>query len=152
MTKTNDRIEKRVLLRAPRARVWTALTNAAEFGTWFGIKLEGAFVAGASTRGKLTISGYEHLTIEVQVEKIEPDRYFSYRWHPYALDPKVDYSKEPTTLVEFRLEEAADGTDLTIIESGFDRIPAERRAEAFRMNDGGWTAQIKNIEKHVSRA
>ena len=149
-TAANDRIEKKVILRAPRSRVWRAITNAEEFGNWFGVKLEGAFVEGATIRGKITYPGYEHLTMEVLVERIEPERYFAYRWHPYAVDPKVDYSSEPTTLVEFRLDAADDGTLLTIVESGFDQVPAARRAEAFRMNEQGWAQQARNIERHVS--
>jgi len=145
-----DRIEKRVVLRAPRSRVWRAITDAQEFGAWFGVKLEGPFAEGAAARGKITYPGYEHLTMEVLVERVEPERYFAYRWHPYAIDATVDYSAEPATLVEFRLDDADEGTVLTIVESGFDRIPLARRAEAFRMNDGGWTAQAKNIERHVS--
>jgi len=145
-----DRIEKQVLLRAPRARVWRALTDSAEFGAWFGVRVQGAFAQGARVKGQITTPGYEHVTLEIDIERIEPERLFSYRWHPYAVDAKVDYSSEPTTLVEFRLEEAKEGTRLTIVESGFDRIPAARRAEAFRMNDGGWTYQIKNIERHVT--
>ena len=151
MTDT-DRIEKRVVLRAPRSRVWRAITDAQEFGAWFGVKLEGPFAEGVTARGKITYPGYEHLTMEVLVERVEPERYFAYRWHPYATDVTVDYSSEPTTLVEFRLDEADQGTVLTIVESGFDRIPLARRAEAFRMNDGGWTAQAKNIERHVSES
>ncbi len=151
MTST-DRIEKTVTLRAPRARVWRALTNAAEFGAWFGVRLESPFAEGATVRGTITHPGYEHVTMEVRVERIEPERYFAYRWHPYAIDPAVDYSPEPTTLVEFTLDEAEGGTVLRIVESGFDRIPAARRAEAFRMNEGGWTAQVENIERHVSQA
>jgi uncharacterized protein YndB with AHSA1/START domain len=150
MTET-DRIEKTVKLRATRARVWRAITSVEEFGTWFGVKLDGAFVEGGTVRGTSTHPGYEHLTMEVQVDRIDPQRYFAYRWHPYAIDPGVDYSKEPTTLVEFRLEEAEGGTLLTIVESGFDRIPLARRAEAFKMNDSGWTEQIRNIERHVSK-
>ena len=146
---STDRIEKRVVLRAPRARVWRAIANAAEFGAWFGIKLEGAFAARATTRGRLTIPGYEHLTLEMQVEQIEPERYFSYRWHPYAIDPNVDYSAEPTTLVEFMLEETDDGTAVTIVESGFDRIPLARQAEAFRMNERGWEGQAKKLASYV---
>jgi uncharacterized protein YndB with AHSA1/START domain len=146
-----DAIEKSVTLRAPRSRVWRAITNAKEFGEWFRVKLEGTFAEGAITRGKITYPGYEHLTMEMQVERIEPERYFAYRWHPYAVDPNVDFSSEPTTLVEFRLEEADGGTVLTVVESGFDRIPLARRAEAFRMNDGGWTEQMKNIERYVSQ-
>jgi uncharacterized protein YndB with AHSA1/START domain len=146
-----DRIEKQVLLGAPRSRVWRALTDAAEFGSWFGVKLESAFKAGAKVRGQITHPGYEHLTLEVVVDRVEPEHYFSYRWHPYAVDPKIDYSSEPTTLVEFRLEDTREGTKLTIVESGFDRIPLARRAEAFRMNEGGWTAQAQNIERHVAK-
>ncbi len=148
-TSSTDRIEKRVVLRAPRARVWRAITNADEFGTWFRIKLDGAFTAGRAVRGKITIPGYEHLTVDMLVERIEPERYFAYRWHPYPIDPKVDYSAEPTTLVEFTLEETEGGTAVTIVESGFDRISLTRRAEAFRMNDQGWAGQIKNLAKYV---
>jgi len=146
-----DRIEKNVTLAAPRSRVWRAITTAQEFGAWFGVKLDGAFAPGATLRGKITHPGYEHVTMEVVVVRIEPERYFAYRWHPYAIEPGVDYSPEPTTLVEFFLEEAKTGTRLTIVESGFDRIPVARRDEAFRMNDNGWTAQLKNIERHVSQ-
>ena len=151
MTNT-DSIEKKVVLRAPRSRVWRAITAAEEFGAWFGVKLDGPFAEGATARGKITHPGYEHLTMEMMIERIEPERYFAFRWHPYAIDTSVDYSSEPTTLVEFRLEEAESGTVLTIVESGFDRVPLERRAEAFRMNDGGWTQQAANIERYVSQA
>jgi uncharacterized protein YndB with AHSA1/START domain len=150
MTET-DRIEKTVLLRAPRSRVWRAITAADEFGAWFGVRLEGPFSEGATVRGAITYPGYEHLTMELLVERIEPERYFAYRWHPYAVDAGVDYSSEPTTLVEFRLDDRNGTTALTIVESGFDRIPLERRAKAFKMNDGGWTEQAKNIERHVSK-
>jgi uncharacterized protein YndB with AHSA1/START domain len=150
MTDT-DRIEKKVILQASRSRVWRAIATAEEFGAWFGVKLDGALAEGATVRGKITSPGYEHLTFEMLVERLEPERYFAYRWHPYAVDPGVDYSTEPTTLVEFRLDESNSGTVLTIVESGFDRIPVERRAEAFRMNDGGWTEQMKNIERYVSQ-
>ena len=148
---TTDRIEKQTVLRAPRSRVWKALSDAKEFGTWFGVKLSGTFAEGATLRGQITIPGYDHLTMEVIVERVEPERYISWRWHPYAVDLNVDYSQEPTTLVEFRLEEVPHGTALTIVESGFDRIPAGRRGEAFRMNSNGWTGQIKNIERHVAQ-
>lgn len=147
---STDRIEKRVTLRVPRSRVWRAVTTAEEFGAWFGAKLEGAFASGAAVRGKITIKGYEHVMMEMLIERVEPERFFSYRWHPYAVDAKVDYSAEPTTLVEFRLEDAEGGTLLTIVESGFDRLPPSRRVEAFRMNDAGWTGQAKNIERHVT--
>ena len=146
---STDRIEKTLVLRAPKGRVWRAITTPEEFGAWFKVKLEGTFVAGRTTIGKITHPGFENLTMEMHVERIEPEDFFSYRWHPYAIDPKVDYSKEPTTLVEFRLEEVPGGTMLTIAESGFDKIPVERRAEAFRMNDKGWAGQIENIRRHV---
>jgi uncharacterized protein YndB with AHSA1/START domain len=147
---TTDRIEKRMVVRAPRSRVWRAITTAKEFGEWFRVNLEGEFAEGESIRGKITHPNYEHVTVDMLVERIEPERYFSYRWHPYAVEPGVDYSAEPTTLVEFVLDEAEGGTAITIIESGFDRIPLGRRAEAFRMNDGGWAGQIKNIARYVA--
>jgi len=152
MTTITDRIEKRVELRVPRAKVWQAIADSQEFGAWFGCALEGPFIPGAPIRGRITTPGYEHLTFELFVERIEPERYLSYRWHPYAVDPAKDYSQEPTTLVEFRLEEAGDRTILTITESGFDQIPASRRDEAFRMNDGGWTAQAGNIGRYVTHS
>jgi len=147
---STDRIEKQIQLRAPQSRVWRALTDAEEFGTWFGVKLEGRFVLGAQTRGKITYPGYEHLTMEVEVERMEAEALFSFRWHPYAIDPKVDYSGEPSTLVEFRLESVDEGTLLRVVESGFDRLPAHRRDEAFRMNDRGWAQQLVSIERHVA--
>jgi uncharacterized protein YndB with AHSA1/START domain len=147
-----DRIEKRVVLRAPRARVWRALTNAEEFGGWFGVKLRGMFAPGARVSGAVTHPGYEHLTFEITIERMEPERLFSWRWHPHAIDPHLDYSAEPTTLVTFELEEAPEGTVLTVVESGFDRIPLARRAEAYRGNEGGWAAQMEAIKKHVSKA
>lgn len=150
-TKANtDRIEKRVTLRAPRDRVWRAISNAEEFSKWFGVNLEGSFAEGATVQGNLTHPGYEKFTVEMLIERIQPQHFFSYRWHPYAIDPKVDYSTEPTTLVEFRLDEEDGSTLLTIVESGFDRIPLARRAEAYRSNDGGWTGQIKSISRYVA--
>lgn len=150
-TTSTDRIEKQVLLRAPRSRVWRAVTNAEEFGKWFGVKLEGPFQVGRLVTGRITIPGYDHLKMEMTVERIDPETLFSYRWHPNAVKKSegVDYSKEPMTLVEFRLEDAPGGTMLTIIESGFDKIPANRRAEAFRANDGGWTAQAEKVRQYV---
>ena len=145
-----DRIEKQIFLRAPRSRVWRALTRAEEFGSWFGVKLEGELAAQRSVTGRITSKGYEHITFELQVQQLDPESYFSYRWHPYAIDPDVDYSKEPTTLVEFRLEEVSGGTRLHLSESGFEGIPLARRAEAFRMNDGGWSQQLQNIERYVA--
>ena len=147
---STDRIEKRVVLRAPRSRVWRAISDAKEFVTWFRITLDGAFAAGKTVRGRVTSPGHEHLKVEMLVERIEPERYFSYRWHPYPKDPAQDYSWEPMTLVEFTLEETEGGTALTIVESGFDRIPLARRAEAFRMNTEGWGGQIKNLAAYVS--
>lgn len=147
---TSDRIEKKILLHAPRSVVWRALTDAAEFGAWFRVALEGEFAVGKRVRGKITHPGYEHVTLEVTVERMDAESLFSYRWHPYAIDPNLDYSKEPTTLVEFRLAEVAEGTRLTVVESGFDKIPAGRRDEAYRMNSGGWSSQVDNIKRHVS--
>jgi len=147
--KNTDRIEKEMVLRAPRARVWRALTDSREISAWFGVKLEGPFAIGQSVKGPITIPGYTHVTMEVIVESMEPERLFAYRWHPYAVDPKQDYAAEPMTLVEFRLEEAPGGTRLSVVESGFDRLPAHRRDEAFRMNEPGWQAQLENVRKHV---
>lgn len=153
MTSTNtDRIEKEIVLRAPRSRVWRALTDAREFGEWFRVKMEDAFVPGSPAKGRITYPGYEHLVFEVYVERMDNERLFSFRWHPYAIDPNQDYSKEPTTLVTFELEEVPGGTRLKITESGFDQIPVARRAEAFRMNSGGWETQTKNIAEYVGQA
>ena len=146
---STDRIEKQVHLRASRERVWRALTDAQEFGTWFRVKLETGFAVGQKVVGHITYPGYEHLRFEATVERMEPERLFALRWHPAAVDPKVDYSGEPSTLVEFRLEDADGGTRLTVTESGFDALPAHRREEAFRMNDGGWAIQMQNIQAHV---
>lgn len=145
-----DRIEKRFVLRAPRSRVWRAITTAQEFSAWFGINLEGEFAVGTTVRGRMTHPGLEHVTLEFRVERIEPQRYLAYRWHPYPMDPAIDYSAEPTTLVEFTLEDAAGGTALTVVESGFDQIPIARRAEAFRKHDEGWVEQIGNVGRYVS--
>ena len=146
---STDRIEQRLVLRAPRARVWRAIANAEEFGTWFGVKFDGAFTEGKPIRGIITFKAADH-TLEMLVERIDPERYFSYRWHPYAVDPRADYSAEPTTLVEFSLEEVDGGTAVTIVESGFDHIPLARRAEAFRMNTNGWAGQIKKLAQYVA--
>jgi len=147
---STDRIEKEILLQAPVARVWRALTDAGEFGTWFRVALDGPFVPGQRVMGRITHPGYEHVTMELLVERMDAQTLFSYRWHPYAVDPAVDYSQEPTTLVEFRLAPQGGGTLLSVVESGFDRVPAHRRDEAFRMNDRGWAGQLKNIERHVA--
>jgi uncharacterized protein YndB with AHSA1/START domain len=147
---STDRIEKTLTLKAPVARVWKAVSDAKEFGTWFELALDGPFEEGRRLHGKLTTPGkYEGYAFDLVVERIDAPRLFSYRWHPYAVDQRHDYSGEPMTLVEFRLEEAKGGTRLTIVESGFDRIPAGRRAEAFRMNEGGWSIQIERVAKHV---
>jgi uncharacterized protein YndB with AHSA1/START domain len=147
----NDRIEKRIELKAPVARVWRALTDHREFGEWFRVKLDGPFTPGQVSRGHITYPGYEHLKWEAVVQKMEPERLLSFTWHPYAVDPEVDYSKETPTLVEFKLEKTANGTLLILIESGFDKLPAHRRLEAFPRNDGGWTEQMKNIEAYVGK-
>ena len=146
----SDRIEKRIELKAPVSRVWRALTDHREFGEWFRVKLDGPFVPGEVSRGHITHPGYEHLKWTATVVAMEPERLFSFTWHPYAVDPKKDYSHETPTLVEFKLEKTATGTLLMLTESGFDKIPNDRRLEAFRMNDGGWIEQMKNIEKHVA--
>jgi len=148
------RIEKRIELKAPVSRVWRALTDYREFGEWFRVKLEGPFVVGQVSRGYITHPGYEHVKWEAVVQKMEHERLFSFTWpHAESLDKATyspDYSKAPRTLVEFRLEKTANGTLLTVTESGFENIPADRREEAFRQNDGGWTEQMKNIEKFVA--
>ena len=146
---STDRIEKLVNLDAPRSRVWRALTDVKQFNAWFGSALTGVFTPGAEVSGKLTFKGYEHVTMTVWIETMEPERLFSFRWHPYAIEPGVDYSAEPTTLVSFALEDAPDGTRLTIVESGFDAIPASRRATAFSMNSAGWDGQAKNLQKFL---
>jgi uncharacterized protein YndB with AHSA1/START domain len=147
----NDHIEKRIELKAPVSRVWRALTDYREFGEWFGVKLVGPFVPGHVSRGQITYPGYEHLTLEVVVQKMEPEHLFSYTWHPNAVDPNADYSDETPTLVEFRLEETPKGTLLVVTESGFDTIPSHRRQAAFRSNDGGWAQQMKSIERYVAQ-
>jgi len=149
---STDRIEKRILLRAPRARVWRALAAAEAFGEWFGVKLEGSFAPGVRLQGRVLHPGYEHVPFEITIERMEPERLFSWRWHPHAIDPKIDYSIEPTTLVVFELEATAEGTVLTVVESGFDGIPLARRLEAYRGNDQGWAAQMEAIERYVSQA
>ncbi len=146
-----NRIEKQIELKAPISQVWRALTDYREFGEWFRVKLDGPFVPGEISRGHITYPGYEHLKWEAVVQKLEPEQYFSFTWHPYAVDPKIDYSNEAPTLVEFRLTKTTSGTLLVLTESGFENIPSDRRLEAFRRNDGGWAEQMKNIEKHVAQ-
>ena len=155
-----DRIEKTILLRAPQSRVWRAIHDARRFGTWFGVELEGPFRAGSTLKGKIVPTKvdpevakvqepYQGFPFEITVERIEPERLFSFRWHPFAIDPKVDYSNEPTTLIEFALTPAEGGTRLTITETGFSRVPLARRAAAFRANEGGWAGQTKLLEKYL---
>ncbi len=162
MATPNDVIKKNVLLRAPRARVWRALTDAQEFGSWFGMKLDGPFVQGKSVQGRIvptTVDAevaahqkpYEGLLFELRVERLEPERLFSFRWHPSAVERGRDYSAEPTTLVSFELQEAPGGVLLTVTESGFDAIPLERRAAAFSSNEQGWAMQMKLIEKYLAQ-
>jgi len=151
-TQTTDRIEKEIVLKAPRSRVWRAISDAREFGEWFKVDMSGVkFVAGEPVQAKMTYPGYEGMPFEMVIDRIEPERLFSFRWHPYGIDSKVDYSSEPMTLIEFTLEEVEGGTKLTITESGFDNIPLARRAEAFRMNSEGWGMQLQNIEEYVTR-
>jgi len=151
----SDRIEKQIELKAPLSRVWRALTDYREFGEWFRVKLDGPFVPGKVSRGQISYPGYEHVKWEAVIEKMEPERLFSFTWpHPRSLekaDYPEDYSNEPRTLVEFRLEKTSSGTLLTVTESGFDKLPADRRLEAFRRNEGGWAEQMKNIEGYIAK-
>ncbi|HEX6896306.1 MAG TPA: SRPBCC family protein [Bryobacteraceae bacterium] len=158
-----DRIEKRILLRAPRQRVWRALTDSQEFGQWFGVRFDGPFAANTPIHGVITPSrvdadiakaqkAHEGKAFDIIVDRIEPERLFSFRWHAYAIDPGADVSSEPTTLIEFVLEDAPGGTLLTLTESGFDKIPLDRRAKAFTGNEQGWNMQMKAIEKYVTDA
>jgi uncharacterized protein YndB with AHSA1/START domain len=160
---STDRIEKKILLHAPRKRVWRALTDSKEFGTWFGMKFDGPFAPGATMRGVIVPTQvnadvakaqkpYEGLPFEITIEKMEPERLFSFRWHPNAVERGVDYSAEPTTLIEFVLEEVANGILLTVTESGFDRIPLARRAKAFTANEQGWGMVVKLIEEYLVQA
>jgi uncharacterized protein YndB with AHSA1/START domain len=158
-----DRIEKKILLRAPKKRVWRALADSKEFGNWFGMKFDGPFAPGAVVRGVLSATkvnaevakaqkAHEGMVFEITIEQMEPERLFSFRWHPHAVDRDVDYSAEPTTLVAFALEEVADGVLLTVTESGFDRIPIARRAKAFTANEGGWGMMVKVLEEYLANA
>ena len=146
-----DRITRSIVINAPRERVWRALSNAEEFGTWFGANLRGqTFAAGQRARGQITIPSCEHMQFDVVIERVEPQELLSYRWHPYAADPAIDYSKEQPTLVTFTLKDApGNATLLTVVESGFDNVPPARRMEAFRMNDRGWEAQLGKIARHA---
>jgi uncharacterized protein YndB with AHSA1/START domain len=153
MNASNDRIERKVLIKSTRARVWRAVSNAAEFGDWFGVDFKGkSFVAGKPVQGKITYPGYEHLTMEVVIEQVVPERLLSFRWHPAAIDPTLDYASEPMTLVVFELEEVEGGIMLSVVESGLNKIPLERRATVFRLNSSGWDEQMENIKKYVAKA
>ncbi len=147
---STDRLEKQVTLDAPRARVWRALTEVTEFNAWFGVSLATPFAPGAEVSGRITMRNYDHVMLTLWIETMEPPRFFSFRWHPYAIEPGVDYSAEPTTLVSFTLDDAGAGTRLTIVESGFDAIPESRRAKAFSMNSNGWNGQAENIRKFLA--
>jgi len=147
-----DRIEKRIELKAPVSRVWRAITDYREFGEWFRVKIESPFIPGQPAQGQILHPGYEHLTWRATIQTIKPETLFSFTWHPYGIDKNIDYSTETPTLVEFKLSPTATGTLLILTESGFDKVPSHRRLEAFRMNDNGWTQQMKNIEAHVDKA
>jgi uncharacterized protein YndB with AHSA1/START domain len=158
-----DKIVKKIFLRASRKRVWQALADSTEFGTWFGVKFDGPFTPGASMRGVLVGSKvnaevakaqkqHAGIPFEITIEQMELERLFSFRWHPFAIDRDVDYSTEPTTLVEFVLEEVPNGVMLTVTESGFDRMPLERRAKAFTANEQGWAIMVKVIEEYLAGA
>jgi len=160
MSSTTDRIEKRIFLRAPQDRVWHAISDAAEFGDWFGMDVDGQFVQGQDVSGRVAPtkadaeiakmqSKYTGMPMKFHIEKIQPMTTFSFRWHPFAIDRSVDYSKEPMTLVTFTLEPAEGGTLLTVVESGFDSIPIARRADAFEANEEGWGMILQLIEKHL---
>jgi uncharacterized protein YndB with AHSA1/START domain len=147
---STDSIVKQVHINAPRSRVWRAVSDASEFGAWFGISFSAPFEAGKPAAGRIVDPpGYENAPFDMVVERIEPEHYFSLRWHPYAIDPATDYSQEPKTLIEFTLEEVGDGTLLTVVESGFDSVPLQRRAEAFEMNSGGWEIQVQRVRQYV---
>jgi uncharacterized protein YndB with AHSA1/START domain len=161
MSTNTDRIQQKVLLRATRTRVWQAIADSTQFGSWFGVKFDGPFVAGTTLSGRIVPTAvdaevaasqkpYEGMVFQFLVDRIEPMRVFSFRWHPYAVDPAVDYSKEPPTLVVFELEEVTGGTMLTVTESGFDKISLERRAKAFAANEKGWSEQVKLIDKYLA--
>jgi len=146
-----DRIVKEVTIDAPPARVWKALTDHREFNKWFRVNLEGPFVMDQRTKGHINYPGYEHLVMDVLVVAMDPPKRFAYRWHPYGVHPPAGEFEKHSTLVEFRLEPKGAGTHLTVTESGFDKVPAALRVEAFRMNDGGWAEQMQNIRAHVAK-
>ena len=142
-------IEKTIEIDAPVQRVWSALTDPAQFGAWFRVRIDTPFVVGEAARGQILVPGYEHVPWEVRIVAMEAPRLFAFTWHPYAVEDGVDYSAETPTRVEFKLAATATGARLTVVESGFENVPEHRRAEAFRMNEGGWAAQVKNIKAYV---
>jgi uncharacterized protein YndB with AHSA1/START domain len=146
-----DRIERQILLRAPRSRVWLALTDWKQFSRWFGVDMEGPFTPGARVAGKVMHPEYAHLLFDIVVDRVEPEGLFAWRWIPGAMEPGVDYSGHPTTLVTFTLEETADGTLLTVVESGFDGLPPDERPKAYRQNSDGWDEQMANVERYVGQ-
>jgi uncharacterized protein YndB with AHSA1/START domain len=146
---STDRIQKTIVLHAPRSKVWRALTDPVQFSDWFGATLKDAFVPGARVQGPVTHPGYEHLTMDITIEQVDPERLFSWRWHPGG-DPDIDPS-EPTTLVVFELQEVPNGTRLTVTETGFDRVPPSRRAKAYRENEEGWAGQVENLRQYLAR-
>lgn len=148
---STDRIEKQILLKAPRTRVWKALTDIKQFQAWFTASLTGEFAPGKRARGNVTHPGFENVQLDIIVERMEPEHFFSYRWHPYAADPTRDYSTEPKTLVEFTLVEVAGGTRLTVVESGFDRVAADRRAETVAMHEPGWVEELQLLADYVTK-
>jgi uncharacterized protein YndB with AHSA1/START domain len=159
---STDRIEKTILLKAPLKRVWRALSDSKEFGSWFGMRFNAPFAPGANMKAVIvptTVNQevakmqkpYEGIAFEIIIEQMQPERLFSFRWHPGAVEPGIDYSSEPTTLVVFTLEQVPEGVQLTVTESGFDQIPLARRARAFSANEGGWTLVIKLIEEHLAK-
>jgi uncharacterized protein YndB with AHSA1/START domain len=151
MNHSPDRIERKILLKASPSRVWRALSNAEEFGGWFGVALKGkSFNAGERVQGRVTYPGYEHVIFDVVIERMEPERVLSWRWHPGAIGRDVDYSQEPSTRVQFELTPVENGTLLSVVETGFASIPPPRRLEAFRLNSAGWDEQMANIAAHVA--
>jgi uncharacterized protein YndB with AHSA1/START domain len=146
-----NRIEKTIELKAPIERVWHALTDHEEFGSWFGVKLDGPFAVGEESTGRITYPGFEHVTWEARVTRMEAPRHFAFTWHPYAVDPAVDYSQESPTLVEFELQPTSTGTRLSVVETGFDALPGHRKPDVLRLNDSGWAEQMENIKAHVEQ-
>jgi uncharacterized protein YndB with AHSA1/START domain len=146
-----NKIEKSIELPAPVSQVWRAVTDSEQFGEWFGVKLANSFIAGQKTQGQITHPGLEHVKFEASVLKIDPEKHFSFHWHPYAIDASIDYTKETPTLVEFKFDKTMAGTKLTIVETGFDKIPEHRQEEAYNMHEDGWQQQLKNIENYIAK-